>query len=758
VPSAFGAEHGAPGKPAPPWAAWAASVAGPLPEPVSADTFAFAREDPLEEPGPGLFGPLVSGLTSMLVHLVVLTCLGLWITGGVEEEGPLRPLVAYHVSELERELDLQTVFLDEQLTPGSHLASVSTSVPESTSDPWAPDVPPPELVQSAHAGLDWPTDGLAGIRDLLARVGEGTAASAQAEVDNYAQALDRITQELLRLLAEDQVLLVWCFDQSESMKDDQQEIRARLERVYAELGMTGVTSSDALMTAVTSFGSDFLVHTERPTTDLDVVREAIDAVPVDPSGEEMTCTAVIRSTGAYRQFAKRQDRQMALILVTDESGNREENDTYLEAAIDQAVAAHCKVYVLGREAMFGYPYAHLRWVHPQTGRSHQLPMDRGPETALPAVLQTDGSGPRSDALGSGFGPYGLSRLAWRTGGIFFMLPSVEAELVGAEKLRYDPVAMREYRPDLRSHEEILVDAQRRPMHQLIWKIVGDLDPQRPKVAKMMSLPRRFPADMNQFRRQVQEAGAQAQVYLGGLERAIEALEAQQPAREREESLRWQANYDLIRAQVAAYAARVYLYRAALAGGLKKLIVTPPAMAPDRQLVGWRIRQTQDAPIDSAATEMLQQAKDLYLAVIENHPGTPWAARAQWELRRDFHYPGAAAGTTAAAAGSGPRSRQRAGDGRPAPGVPTGAGKATGAGAGAGGVRGGGGGGGGGRRAVGVGGGPGSGASNWGIDTYQGIELVPEYRAPQAPGQPGGKPRPKRGRPKPQAPTIPVPKL
>ena len=119
-----------------------------------------------------------------------------------------------------------------------------------------------------------------------------------------------------------------------------------------------------------------------------------------------------------------------------------------------------------------------------------------------------------------------------------MLPSVEAELVGAEKLRYDAITMREYRPDLRSREEMLVDAQRRSLRKLVWKIVDDLDPDRRQVARMMSLRRNFPADMNQSRRQVQESGAQAQVYLAGLERAIESLETQKPARQREDSLRW----------------------------------------------------------------------------------------------------------------------------------------------------------------------------------------------------------------------------
>lgn len=598
----------------------------------------------MEEPPPSVFGALISGLSSMLVHLGLLISLGLWITVGSDRGGLLEPLVVRYVPEADRELDLETVFLDEETTPGSQATFVSTATPKPAPDPAAP--PPPQLLPTPLDPIDLPKDHLSGIKDLMAPVGEGSTASAQAVVDDYGQAMDRITQELLRLAAKENLLLVWCFDQSGSMKDDQQEIRARLERIYTELGMTGVTEGDRLMTAVTSFGAEFVVHTERPTTDLAVIRQAIDAVPVDPSGEEMMCSAVIRSIGTFQKFARRQDRRMAMILVTDESGHRQEADTYLEAAIDQAEAADCPVYILGREAVFGYPFARIRWVHPETGRTHELPLDRGPESAFPEVLQIDGFEPRTDAQPSGFGPYAQSRLAWRSGGIFFMLPSVEAELIGGEKRRYDAITMHDYSPDLRSREEILVDSQRRPLRKLIWKIVEDLDPERPKAASMMRLRTTFPGDLDPFRRQTQESLGRAQLFLGGLERAFKALEDQEPARQREKSLRWQANYDLARAQVPACAARVYLYRVALEDGMKKLIVTPPALADGRQLAAWRLRESRKAPFDKVTTKLLEQAKKAYLAVVENHPGTPWAARAEWELRRDFNHAGGSSGAVA----------------------------------------------------------------------------------------------------------------
>ena len=65
--------------------------------------------------------------------------------------------------------------------------------------------------------------------------------------------------------------------------------------------------------------------------------------------------AVSRSIAEYQTYAKRTHRRMA--LVTDESGEPVNNDRFLDPAIKEAKSARCKIYVLGREAVFGYPYA-----------------------------------------------------------------------------------------------------------------------------------------------------------------------------------------------------------------------------------------------------------------------------------------------------------------------------------------------------------------------------------------------------------------
>ena len=44
-------------------------------------------------------------------------------------------------------------------------------------------------------------------------------------------------------------------------------------------------------------------------------------MPTDPSGKEMMCQSVGQSIAMHDDYARRTRRKMALILVTDESGD-----------------------------------------------------------------------------------------------------------------------------------------------------------------------------------------------------------------------------------------------------------------------------------------------------------------------------------------------------------------------------------------------------------------------------------------------------
>ncbi|MFO0867651.1 MAG: vWA domain-containing protein [Pirellulales bacterium] len=472
-------------------------------------------------------------------------------------------------------------------------------------------------------------------RRLIAAAPEGALGDPRSIVDNYEQAMDRITQEILWMLSRGEVLVVWCFDQSESMKDDQKEIRDRIDRVYVELGLANGKDNRALLTAVTSFGAGFVNHTPKPTGDFTAIRAAIDEVPVDPSGKEMMCQAVGRSIAQLRELVQRENRQMALVLVSDESGEREFNERFLEQAIAEAKAARCRVYVLGREAVFGYPYAHMRWQHPQTKRIHWLPIDRGPETAFVEQLQIDGFRRRHDAHPSGFGPYEQARLARETGGVFFLLPSLETNLVRGEKQRYELEQMRPYVPDMRSRLEVLQDRENSQLRRIIWQVINDLNPYHQQISKAVEMRVTFSPQPDVFVRQAVESQLHARAYLPYLARAQRALEENRFQREQEPSPRWQANYDLIYAQLIAYQARIYEYGAYLEWFMKNPQVVPLTKAPNLTLTHWEIHTRKELLKEDESRPYIDKANELFDAVIHEHPGTPWAARARHEKSRGY---------------------------------------------------------------------------------------------------------------------------
>jgi hypothetical protein len=392
-------------------------------------------------------------------------------------------------------------------------------------------------------------------------------------------------------------------------------------------------NEDALETAVTSYGAAFAVHTRKPTHDRDEIRAAINEVPTDPSGLEMMCSSVREAIRVHRDYAQGSKRQMALILVTDESGDQMDNSSMLEQAIAMAKAARCKVYVLGREAVFGYPYVHIRWVHPQTNHVHWIRIDRGPETAFVEQLQTDGFHRRYDAHPSGFGPYECSRMGRETGGIFFMLPSLESNLVHGQKRNYDMEAP--YFPDLRSKLENKADIERSPMRTMLETVIYELNPYNPKVQPLIEMRMHFPREYEPFVRAARAEQGKAInyiTYLGVRETIVSRMEA---PRKQEASPRWQANYDLLYAQLVAYQARMFEYGACLEDFIDKPQTVPLTRKPNLTHVGWEIRTRQTLRQPDKVKPYIDRASEMFRAIIANHPSTPWAARAEFELKRGF---------------------------------------------------------------------------------------------------------------------------
>ncbi len=581
---------------------------------------------------------------SAAVHLLLVIGLSfLIIDKKVVQE--LHEVIAQALEEPEQK-EMQVIELEKQLTEVADQTSqvfssspivgeVGASGPQGMVSAPSMDKALYEQVVNADVNIEGIFIDTPSSKKLIVEAPDGMIGDARAVVDSYEEALDQLTQEILWMLEKGKVLVIWNFDQSESMKNDQKEIRERIEHVYKELGLLKRGQDDSLETAITSYGEKWLNHTRRPSHDLTEIRQAISEVPNDPSGKEIMCSAIGQSITVFQPYCQRTDRQMALIILTDESGDRVDNDTQLERAIAVAKAARCKLYVLGREAVFGYPFAHVRWIHPQTGHEHWIPIDRGPETAFAEQLQTDGFHRRYDAHPSGFGPYECSRLGRETGGIFFMLPSLETDLVRGEKRKYALEAMRRYLPDLRSRLEVKQEIDESQLRTMLEKVVYDLNPYEPEISKIIEMRVRFSPDYASLKQQAIIEQAKAIIYIEYLARVEKTIGKMEKQRREEASPRWQANYDLMYAQIIAYQARMYEYGAYLEEFIRNPPVVPLTKAPNLHLAHWDITTRQKTITGDKIKHHVDRATAMFHAVIETHAGTPWAARAEYELKRGF---------------------------------------------------------------------------------------------------------------------------
>jgi hypothetical protein len=598
---------------------------------------------------------------SMIVHLTLGLLLAFMPT--MKDEQEELPEIVSEVYEQEEvseddlkfELQEQIVASDQMMVDAvapSELAGEVGGNFGQASDAPAFDAKLAESLDGPQVKISAPNMGLPVATKLIGDVPDGALGQERMIVENVQEAMSRITEEIVWMLDKDDVLVIWCFDMSESMKDDQKEIRDRVFNVYEELGLVGRGRGARLTTAVTSYGERFFVNTgDVPTNELSKIRAAIDSIQIDPSGTELMCQAVKESIVRHRDYAKKTNRQMALILVTDESGQPGDNNMYLESAIAEAKDANCRMYVLGREAIFGYPHARMSWQHPQTKRWHWLLVDRGPETAFVEQLQTNGFHRRWDGLSSGFGPYEQARMSKETNGIFFMLPTVEKAQVAVHKRRYELEAMRSYRPDLRSKLTLFQERGEKPMQTFLWQVVSDLNPLESKEkARMLEMRMTFSLNRTQFVQQVRQSQAKALAYLNYLAAAEKVLIDNKRLREQETHPRWQANYDLMLAQVVAFQVRIYEYGVYLEWAIRNPqsdpFTAPPTKSPNLTLVhwdvGWRKKtfaedQESDIPYPQRdrALEYMARAKQMFQEIEVRHPGTPWAERAKLEMSRGF---------------------------------------------------------------------------------------------------------------------------
>jgi hypothetical protein len=474
--------------------------------------------------------------------------------------------------------------------------------------------------------------------------GIGTAGTAAA-----AGAVDRITHEILLSMDERPTLVAWLFDQSGSLKPQRETIAKRFDRVYKELGVIKASGNDAfkqhggqpLLTSIAEFGSSIKLLTPKPTDDLEEIKAAVRGIEDDPNGngKENVFQSVGFLAEKFRHHRLASPRRNVMIVVfTDEAGDDIEA---LDAAVDTCRKYEMPVYVIGVPAPFGREVAYVKYVDPDPKfdqSPQKAPVHQGPESLLPErlMLLFGGTPKDEEQVDSGFGPFGLSRLAYDTGGLYFTVhPNRDADkkteawdtaaMSSYISKFFDERVMRNYRPDyvpVKQYYELL------KTNKACAALVEAS--QLSATTPMENVRLRFPrADDGQFAKDLSNAQREA----AKLEPKIEALTAilRQGERDREKvtTPRWQAGYDLAIGRALAVKVRTEGYNAMLAAAKQGM------KFKDEKNDTWDLKSTITVSVNSALAKDADDAKKYLSRVVTDHKGTPWAMDAEKELRQPF---------------------------------------------------------------------------------------------------------------------------
>ncbi len=554
-------------------------------------------------------------IASALLHIqlvLLLGNIGLWIN----EKTPRRIVV------------METAMVDaierEQLAPLPKTTEVPPPVPTAEPEEAAAEkmalaakdmttLPAPDVKVAEVEGLLGPPRAptVAALPPSVVAKGPGTGAAlaliTAEKPETQADILDDLVRQMVEALRKDFLHVILLFDESRSIDKDRQWMKDRLEAVIKELFIhLKPREMERLRWSVASFGR--MPHLQQsPTQKLEDVRLGITKVPNDDSGQENPCAAL--------QFCMRNLRTRFatfMILFSDETGDDTANDRILEETIAEVKRLKMRVFVFGREASFSAAKIRIPYRDPKSGQMVDVETDAGPESPMLEFFTHDELFYRTEAMPSGFGIYGLARIANQSGGSYYLLNP------GAKS--YDTARLEQYAPDLCSRKDYGDRNARVAARQKILGIVREWDKVRPEArVQTRNVMTMVPAYVNK----VDKA-------MSFCTEGITALKNLQFKKDLElRNVRWEAHRDLTLAELYKFKLLLGEYKNAF-----KSLQGIPLSRNGGPLVGYMARLQPGGPVGStaAAKKLHESAIAQFKLVMEKHAKTPWAAIAENEMR------------------------------------------------------------------------------------------------------------------------------
>jgi len=578
-------------------------------------------------------------LVSMLVHVVVLMLLAMVVVPPAQ-----RPPAAIAIEQpVVEELELFEPEAIAVEVEASDQVGANSNGGEAVAESLAPviaDVPlvavdTPEIVDSdVHIELMEEIMPVALALDTSLKI-RGDAAVG---TDGASGAVDRLTLEIAASLDKKDTTVCWVFDQSVSLAGQRRDIASRLTRVLEELDASGSRRRSELFHLIYAYGDRVNPVIDRPTRDGQAVVDAIESIPIDDSGVELTFTAV--RTAARKAQEVRAGRNVMLVVFTDEVGNDEQ--------LADETAEYCRrmgirVYVVGVPAPFGRRQVEIKFVEFDQkyadGEVRWPVVDQGPETLYPELIKVASKSPADEPIDSGFGPFSLSKLCASTGGIYFTVHGSrgskgrvkDAETAPmASRLRhfFDSDAMRQYRPDYLSKANLDKELAANKAKKALVEAAGKSELQ-PVSAVQTEFPRRDDAQLSASFSEAQKEVARLQPAIDAIHRSLAAGAGD---REKIREKRWQAGFDLAMGRVLAAKVRADAYNEVLGQAKSGLVFKHPDSDT------WELSPSDELGAISSRMEKLAGEARTYLErVVADHPGTPWAYIASEELKVPLGY-------------------------------------------------------------------------------------------------------------------------
>jgi hypothetical protein len=579
---------------------------------------------------------------SLVLHVTVL--LAMAVVGLPEPPAKPRPISIVATEPVETEVLLEppqeiSVSDTPQEQAGAQsehaLETAQSQAPEIAEESFVPVVVEdnPAAEQIAET-IDADPTGLVLNTDITVKgdVGVGTTGASGA--------VDRLTVEIAAALEQRPTLVCWVFDQSVSLAAQRKEIAARLGRVFDELGMNkSEANRPDLLNIVFAYGKGMQQVTEKPTSEAADVVAAIENIVVDDSGVEMTFSAIRAAAERAKVVRAGTPRRNVMIVVfTDEVGNDQQ--------LADQTAQMCRtqgmpVYVVGVPAPFGMREVKMKFVEfdpKYQGGEQWAVVDQGPETLYPEFVRIH---PREaeEPIDSGFGPFSLSKLCAETGGIYFAVHanrhaqgrvSDDAVAPMASRLRrfFDPVAMKNYRPDYVAAVKIeQMLASNKAKKALVEAARSSQI--SPMESPQMTFPREDDGALALLLAEAQKMAARIAPKIDALYGILAAGAAD---REKIEEKRWQAGYDLAMGRLLAVKIRTDAYNIMLAQAKTGMKFKNPKNDT------WVLKPSHDVSATGSQTDKLAKQCRTYLErVVKDHPGTPWAFLAAEELKTPLGY-------------------------------------------------------------------------------------------------------------------------